>query len=60
MKSILDATFRYVPSFKTDLRETFARIRRDVRKEVEEAVVEHGGAGVNVVSITRTTKAVRR
>jgi hypothetical protein len=60
MKSILDATFRYVPSFKTDLRETFARIRRDDRKEVAEPAVVHRGAGVNVVSITRTTKAVRR
>jgi|PlaIllAssembly_1097288.scaffolds.fasta_scaffold597913_2 hypothetical protein len=60
MKSILDATFRYVPSFKTDLRKTFARIRRDDRKEVEEATVERGGAGVNVLPIIRTTEAVRR
>jgi len=60
MKSILDATFRYVPSFKTDLRKTFARIRRDDRKTVEGATVEHGGAGVKVVSIIRTTEAVRR
>lgn len=29
MKSILDPTFRYTPSFDTDLRRTFARIRRD-------------------------------
>ena len=27
MKSILDREFRYVPSFETDLRQTFARIR---------------------------------
>jgi hypothetical protein len=28
MKSILDRTFRYTPAAETDLRKTFARIRR--------------------------------
>jgi hypothetical protein len=28
MKSILDPSFRYTPSFKTDIRKTFARLRR--------------------------------
>lgn len=32
MKSILDPSFRYTPSFNTDLQETFARIRRDHQK----------------------------
>ncbi len=31
MKSILDPNFRYVPSVETDLRKTFARIRRELR-----------------------------
>ncbi len=31
MKSILDPSFRYVSSVATDLRKTFARIRRDRR-----------------------------
>lgn len=31
MKSLLDPTFRYVPSSKTDIRKTFARIRRERR-----------------------------
>jgi hypothetical protein len=31
MKSILDPTFRYVPSVETDLRKTFARVRRELR-----------------------------
>jgi hypothetical protein len=31
MKSILDPTFRYTPSVETDLRRTFARIRREQR-----------------------------
>jgi len=29
MKSILDPSFQYTSSFNTDLRKTFARIRRD-------------------------------
>jgi hypothetical protein len=32
MKSILDPTFRYTPSFCTDIRKTFARIREDLRR----------------------------
>jgi hypothetical protein len=32
MKSILDPTFRYVPSASTDLRKTFSRIRREMQK----------------------------
>lgn len=31
MKSILDRSFRYTPSFQTDLKATFARIRREVK-----------------------------
>ena len=33
MKSILDPTFRYVSSANTDLRKTFARVRREARRE---------------------------
>ena len=29
MKSILDPTFRYTPAADTDLRKTFARVRRE-------------------------------
>ena len=29
MKSILDSSFRYTPSDQTDLRKTFAKIRRE-------------------------------
>jgi hypothetical protein len=35
MKSILDRSFRYVPSVQTDLRKTFARIRRE--RQLEQA-----------------------
>ena len=33
MKSILDPSFRYTKSVETDLRKTFARVRRELRKE---------------------------
>lgn len=33
MKSILDPSFRYVKSTDTDLRKTFARLRREQRKQ---------------------------
>lgn len=32
-KSILDRSFRYTPSNETDLRKTFARIRREQRMQ---------------------------
>jgi hypothetical protein len=36
MKSILDPSFRYTKSAETDLRKTFARVRREVRKQQQE------------------------
>jgi hypothetical protein len=33
MKSILDHSFCYTPSFDTDVRRTFARIRRERRED---------------------------
>lgn len=35
MKSIFDPNFRYVHSSHTDIRKTFARIRREMEKEKE-------------------------
>ena len=32
MKSILDSSFRYTPSAQTDVRKTFARLRREQRR----------------------------
>ncbi len=33
MKSILDPSFKYVPSAETDIRKTFARVRREARAQ---------------------------
>ena len=42
MKSILDPSFRYTKSVETDLRKTFARVRRELRKQ------QHGQATESV------------
>ena len=51
MKSILDPSFRYTPSAGTDLRKTFARIRRELVKQSPPGSEESGG-GANVLSLT--------
>jgi len=37
MKSILDPSFRYTKSVETDLRKTFARVRRELRKQTQQS-----------------------
>ena len=41
MKSLLDPTFKYVPSVETDIRKTFARIRRETRRDGPTATPAH-------------------
>ena len=38
--SILDRSFRYCPSFSTDVRKTFERIRRERQAEAEQKVLQ--------------------
>ena len=52
MKSILDPTFRYTTSTETDLRKTFARIRREMLKQQQTSFA------TNVQAI-RNTPALR-
>jgi hypothetical protein len=35
LKSILDRSFNYTTSVETDLRKTFARVRREQRKQAQ-------------------------
>lgn len=53
MKSILDPTFRYTSSANTDLRKTFARIRRENRKQSQPASHENPEATPKVTPIFR-------
>jgi len=52
MKSILNPTFRYTASFDTDLRRTFARIRREHRKSAQRSVRAPSATLASVSSIT--------
>jgi hypothetical protein len=49
MKSILDPSFRYTKSVETDLRKTFARVRRELRKQQQEQSVVRAEAVRKVV-----------
>lgn len=57
MKTILDPSFRYTSSFNTDLKKTFARVRRGHRKDVQQAAQAPGATLGNVRSIVRGTAA---
>ena len=58
MKSILDRTFRYTPSFETDLRKTFARIQRERRAIQSEATAARLPLA-KVSSIVRKSAALK-
>lgn len=53
MKSILDPTFRYTSSANTDLRKTFARIRRETRRQTQVTTREDADAAQKVTPIFR-------
>lgn len=38
MKSLLDPEFKYTPSVETDLRKTFARVRREQRAAAQKVI----------------------
>jgi hypothetical protein len=59
MKSILDPSFRYTASFNTDLQKTFARFRRDHRKDAERAAQATADALFKVSSVVRKTATGR-
>ena len=42
MKTILDPSFRYTKSIETDLWKTFARVRRELRKQQQEQAADNG------------------
>lgn len=57
MKSILDPSFRYTKSADTDLKKTFARIRREWRKEQQAAEQAQLQAKVKVLVIRKANAA---
>jgi hypothetical protein len=59
MKSILDPTFRYVPSASTDVRKTFARIRREMQKSGASNAVQSADAS-RVLMFSRAKEIATR
>lgn len=51
MKSIYDPTFRYTSSVNTDLRKTFARIRREMRQQTGSDTRDPSKSGAKVSPI---------
>lgn len=44
MKSILDPSFRYTSSVETNLRKTFARVRREQKTAAQQEAIERAAA----------------
>ena len=56
MKSILDPSFRYVSSSHTDLRKTFARVRREMRRQTQGNGRQDAENSVKVTPIFRNQR----
>jgi len=63
MKHILDSSFRYKPSFDTDVRKTFERVRRQqqtrVREQPQPDAETKGGAGAVRVKVLQLDQLKR-
>ncbi len=58
MKHILDASFRYKPSFDTDVRKTFDRVRRQQQEKARtEASKQNPEVRVKVLQLEQVKKA---
>ncbi|HJQ62068.1 MAG TPA: hypothetical protein VJ834_04350 [Burkholderiales bacterium] len=57
MKSILDRSFRYTPSAQTDLKKTFARVRREQRVLDHEALAVAAETKLKVAPLRRETRS---
>jgi hypothetical protein len=57
MKSILDPTFRYTSSDQTDVRKTFARIRREMKARSAAKANEQARPFVTVVAMNTRRRA---
>jgi|SoiMethySBSTD1v2_1073268.scaffolds.fasta_scaffold1762549_2 hypothetical protein len=58
MKSIFDRSFRYTSSAETDVRKTFARVRRKMREEEELRAMTEAEAKSKVSPIKQKQTAV--
>ena len=56
MKSILDPAFRYTSSANTDIRKTFARVRREMRRQEQANSRQDPDSNVKVTPIFRSQR----
>lgn len=58
MKSILDRSFQYTPAAQTDLRKTFARLRREQKEKDKVAAhaVNYGEGVLKMQALKRKEK----
>lgn len=56
MKSILDPAFRYTSSANTDIRKTFARVRREMRRQAQPNGQQDADDSVKVTPLFRSQR----
>ena len=56
MKRILDPSFRYRPSFATDLRKTFERVRRELQAGARDVGAIGADVRENILQMSRSRK----
>lgn len=56
MKSVFDSTFRYTRAAETDLRKTFAKVRRRLREEEEQRELLQAEVRAKVSPILKQNK----
>ena len=57
MKHILDSSFHYRPSFDTDVRKTFDKVRKQQQARERDATQPGGGIQVKVLKLDQLKKA---
>ena len=57
MKHILDSEFRYRPSFDTDVRKTFERVRRQQQEQARSESKQKPEVRVKVLQLEQVKKA---
>jgi hypothetical protein len=57
MKHILDSAFHYRPSFDTDVRKTFEKVRRQLQVRERESGKPNGEIQVRVLKLDQLKKA---
>jgi hypothetical protein len=58
MKSVFDPSFKYRPSFETDVRKTFEKIRREQQSDRrKEAVAANVDIAVKVVKLGQSKRS---